>query len=165
MENGSHSANGKRDVAQIARGGDSWTQPQSPSANWRQRDAALPGRAPRDRDEARSRQREPRRAGHHSSRPRLTQTLEWAARAFRQPIPTAGATIRAWFAHSQVSPIRLTVLEPRRTLSREIAGVRLGAVLWQQVKRLAVAWCDGCEVAAVEGQDYWGIESLGQSDD
>lgn len=37
--------------------------------------------------------------------------------------------------------------------------------LWQQLKRLAVAWCDGCEVTAIEGQDYWGIESLGQSDD
>jgi hypothetical protein len=37
--------------------------------------------------------------------------------------------------------------------------------LWQQLKHLAVAWCDGCEVAAVEGQDDWGIESLSQSDD
>jgi len=35
---------------------------------------ALPGRAARDRYEARSGQCDPRRAGHRSSRPRLTQT-------------------------------------------------------------------------------------------
>jgi hypothetical protein len=29
----------------------------------------------------------------------------FAGRAFRQPIPTAGATITGWFAHSKVSPI------------------------------------------------------------
>jgi hypothetical protein len=72
----------------------------------RQRDAALPGRTPRNRDETRSGWRDRRRFGYRSSRPRLMQT-EGAARAVRQSIPTVGAATTAWFAHSQVSPIFL----------------------------------------------------------
>jgi hypothetical protein len=46
----------------------------------------------------------PGHLGYHLSRPVVRYCHQRIARPFRQRIPTAGAAINAWFAHSQVSP-------------------------------------------------------------
>lgn len=78
----------------------------------------------------------------------------------------AEAGFQATTTASPTISTRLTVLELRRALFTRDRGCRTGwRYLWQQLKCLSVAWCDGCEVATIEGQDYWGIESLSQRDD
>jgi hypothetical protein len=72
----------------------------------RKRDAALPKRTSNNPNAQRRTQRE-RRASRglsscgRPSHPRLTDANP------RQPTPTAGAAISAWFAHSQVSPTEM----------------------------------------------------------
>lgn len=63
-------------------------------------------------------QRGPERGSHR----RLTYTSEGRT-SLRQPTPTAGATITAWFAHSQVSPTSGSACKSAGLGKRSVGGL------------------------------------------